>query len=412
VSDLKKKKIALFNYGGGMRGLIPAHIMSEIEHRTGLRMAEMVDIFCGPSTGAILNGALTLRHPDNPDQPKYRARHMVKFYEREGLRIFPPDRFRSFRGLIHDFNNRMMKISQLNAIFRHGHYDPANLGRALKALYGASKLGDSLQSLIIPAYNIDGEQLIAITEGGETDDSPAHTQNNVMDRGGHAIWMKNMLSGRNRHKPQNVSLYNAIMASCAAPTFFPCHYFTMRKQEEDIARTYSCIDGSIFDNPCISYHGAIRQHLEDDEELVMLCLGTGQTNRSIKKEDWNKYGSLGYVDPVNDLPLINIFFHAPESALIEGFADEMNGNFYNFNKSLIYGREDKDWPALEIDNGHPDNLKKMHNFAMEVIEENHKEFDKVCHLLVSNRDIKKSQGKSLFSGFKELIRTKRIANTG
>jgi uncharacterized protein len=55
--------IALFNYGGGLRGMIPAQIMSHIEADTGLRMADMVDVFAGPSTGAILNAALTLRRP-------------------------------------------------------------------------------------------------------------------------------------------------------------------------------------------------------------------------------------------------------------------------------------------------------------------------------------------------------------
>ena len=162
----KKTMIALFNYGGGMRGLIPAHIMSRIEDETGLRMADMVDIFCGPSTGSILNAALTLRHPDEPSQPKFRARHMVRFYEREGARIFPPDSIREFRGLIHYFNNRTMKLGKLKALMRHGHYDPSNLGAALEALYGDSLLKDSLRTLIIPNYNIDGEQIQVVEEKG------------------------------------------------------------------------------------------------------------------------------------------------------------------------------------------------------------------------------------------------------
>ena len=114
-----KKKIALFNYGGGMRGLIPAHFMARIEEVTGLYMTDMVDIFTGPSTGAILNAALNVPHPDNPHIPRFRARHMVKFYEREGINIFPQDRTREFRALIHDFNNRTMKIGQLRSLFRH-----------------------------------------------------------------------------------------------------------------------------------------------------------------------------------------------------------------------------------------------------------------------------------------------------
>jgi patatin-like phospholipase/acyl hydrolase len=146
-----KQTIALFNYGGGIRGLIPAYIMAKIEDATDLRMTEMVDIFSGPSTGSILNAAMTLRHPDEPSQPKYRARHMVRFYEREGINIFPPDSFREFRGLIHDVNNRTVKLNKINNIFKHGHYDPTYLGAALRALFGDIKLKDSLRSLIIPS---------------------------------------------------------------------------------------------------------------------------------------------------------------------------------------------------------------------------------------------------------------------
>ena len=119
--------IALFNYGGGMRGLVPAHIMATIEKRTGLAMTDMVDIFCGPSTGAILNAAMNIPHPHKPGCPKYKAKFMVRFYEQEGLKIFPPDKFRSFRSFIHDFNNRTMKIGQLNTLFEHGHYSRDHL---------------------------------------------------------------------------------------------------------------------------------------------------------------------------------------------------------------------------------------------------------------------------------------------
>ena len=136
MTQNNKTIVALFTYGGGMRGLIPAYIMSKIEERTGYRMAEMVDIFAGPSTGAILNAAITRRHPNNPKKLLYKARHLVRFYERDGHKIFPADHFREFRGILHDFNNRTLKISQLKSIFKHGHYDPQNLGESLKALYG------------------------------------------------------------------------------------------------------------------------------------------------------------------------------------------------------------------------------------------------------------------------------------
>ena len=384
--------ITIFNYGGGLRGMIPAHIMARIEADTGLRMADMVDVFSGPSTGAILNAALTLRNPDSAAKPKYRARHLVKFYEREGERIFPPDRFREFRGLIHDFNNRTMRIGQLNTLFRHGHYNPSNLGRALRALYGEAKLGDSLKSLIIPTYNIDGEQLRVVMEEGETRESHVHTKNNFMDTGGHALWLKHMKINRglvDTSKTPDVTLYDAVMASTAAPTYFPCHHFTARWPGHVRPHHYTAIDGSIFDNPAITYIGALRQHLLPGQKVIMIGLGTGYTNKSIKKDDWNSYGSLGVVDPVNDLPLINIFFHATESALLDAFAAEMKGDLYLLNKSMVVDRQ-PDWPSTQMDHGSPENMRRLRDFAESLIEDNRGQYEAICDLLVKNHDDRQS----------------------
>ncbi len=387
--------IALFNNGGGMRGLVPAHIMARIEEVTGLRMADMVDIFTGPSTGAILNAAMVVPHPEHPGRPKYRARHLVKFYEREGQNIFPSDRFREFRGIVHDFNNRTLKLSRLKWLFRHGHYDPAHLGAALRALYGETRLSDSLQTLIIPTYNIDGAQIGIAEEKDETGDSPARTKNNLIDKGGYAVWLKNVRTGfpgDAAAQTPDVSLYDAVMASCAAPTYFPCHHFNARNPATGDTTHYSGIDGVIFDNPCISYQGAIRRHVPEHHRLIMIILGTGHTNRSIRKEDWNRFGALGIVDPVNDLPLINIFFHASESALMESFTEEMGENLFVLNKSMI--QQSSGGPALpnlQIDDASPENLKNMRSFAQAILEENQSRFDDMCHLLVSHRDRKEDE---------------------
>lgn len=395
MSDTPPPVITLFNYGGGLRGLIPAQIMAHIEQDTGLRIADMVDVFAGPSTGAILNAAMNLRNPENNSTPKYRARHLVRFYEREGERIFPPDRFRDLRGLIHDFNNRTMRISQLNNILDHGHYNPSNLGRALKALYGDARLNDSLKSLIIPAYNIDGEQLRVFSDTGELGPS-IHSRGNYMDTAGHALWMKNIKINGNigaRHKTMDVSLFDAVMASTAAPTYFPCHHFQARWPGHTHQHHYTAIDGSIFDNPSSTYFGAMKPHLLPGQDVVMIALGTGYTNKSIKKDEWNRFGSLGVVDPVNDLPLINIFFHASESALLDTFKDEMKGNLHIFNKSLVSGRE-ADWPSIQIDDGSPENMKHLKNFADGIVEDKRAEYEKVCDILVSNYERKKDRAKA------------------
>lgn len=389
--DDKESVIALFNCGGGLRGLIPAHIMVEIEKKTGLRMSEMVDIFCGPSTGAILNAALTLPHQDHPHRAKYRARHLVRFYEREGAKIFPRDRFRELRGLLHDFNNRLTKISQLESVFKHGNYNPSYLSKALRALYGSAKFSDSLKSLIIPFYSLDGHNF----PEGPAQGSSSSALRHYARAGGHAVWLRNMKLHNSKHyinTTPDVLLHDAVMASCAAPTYFPCHHFNIGWPDERGNKEYAGIDGNIFDNPAVSYFGSIQKQLEPHQKLVMIGLGTGHTNRSIKKEKWNKYGSLGVVDPVNDLPLINIFFHASESALSHSLLHELGDDFYMFNKTLLDGAPEN--PSIRIDDGSPENLKRMREFADNMMEEYAPQLDDVCHILVNNRDRKFKTQKS------------------
>lgn len=395
--NASKTIVVLFNYGGGMRGLIPAHFMSRIEEVTGLRMVDMIDVFAGPSTGSILNAAMNIPHPDNPTRPRFQAKQMVRFYEREGIKIFPQDRFRDFRAMVHDFNNRTMKIGQLKKLFRHGHYDPAHLKMCLKALYGDNKLSDSLRSLIIPTYNLDGDQLTVIEEEGEDQDAPVHTKNNFMDQGGYAVWLKNMKLP-NHHATPNVLLHDAVLASTAAPTFFPCHHFPVDYDDTGQTAQYTGIDGSIFDNPCISYHGAIRQHIPKDYKVIMIMLGTGHTHRSFKREDWNKLGGLGVVDPVNNLPLINILFHASETALLDSFAQEVGDDMYMFNKSMIAGEKTERSPNTQIDDASPENLKRLYHFFEDTLEENKTQFDEMCNVLVRNHEANKAAEKQERTG--------------
>lgn len=379
--------IALFTYGGGMRGLVPAHIMAAIESRTGLGMAEMVDLFTGPSTGSILNAALTRPHRRRPFEPQYKAKHMIRFYEREGASIFPYDRFREFRGLLHDFNNRTVKISKLSQMMRHGHYNARHLAKALYALYGDAKLGDSVTSLVIPCYSLGGED----REGRV---------------GGAAMWLKNIKSpayNPTASKPLDVTLYDAVMASAAAPTYFPCHDFSAYDPNNGTWRTVHAIDGSIFDNPCISYQGAIKPHVPEDYQPIMVCLGTGITNRPIHKDEWNRFGALGVVDPANDLPLINIFFHASESAMMESFGKELGRDLFMFNRSMLLPIPGETLPSVDIDDATPENMARLERFAHVILEDNKTQFDELCHILVSNRDRKHTQQNDFMKTLKRTV---------
>lgn len=409
----QKRFITVYNYGGGIRGIIPAMIMAEIENRTELRMAQMVDMFTGPSTGSILNAALTRPHRRRPGISQYKARHMVRFYEREGRNIFPIDRFRDFRGLIHDFNNRTMKIGTLSKLFRHGHYSPDNLAKAIHQLLGDIKLEESIASIVIPTYNIAGTALEVMEEAGENEDSPARTMNNFYDHGGRAVWIRHLIGeayNPKHHKTIDVRTFDAVMASCAAPTYFPCHEFSAMDSNVNLMRHYHAIDGSIFDNPCISYHGAIRPHVPKDQTLTMLAFGTGYTHKTMTKEEWNQFGALGVVDPVNDYPLINIFFHASESALMQAFSEEVGeDNLFIFNKSMYDDMNiQTGLPSTQIDDATPANIHKLKLFAQAIIEENESRLDEACHILVKNYEDKHNIDKE--EGFIEALKKSIFGN--
>ena len=57
MGDVKK---ILSIDGGGIRGVIPALVLAEIEKRTNKRVADMFDLIAGTSTGGILALGLTI----------------------------------------------------------------------------------------------------------------------------------------------------------------------------------------------------------------------------------------------------------------------------------------------------------------------------------------------------------------
>ena len=129
----------------------------------------------------------------------------------------------------------------------------------------------------------------------------------------------------------------------------------------------------------------------------MLLFGTGYTSKSLTKDEWNQFGALGVVDPVNDYPLINIFFHASESALMQAFSEELgDDNLYIFNKSIFdESNVDGGLPSQQIDDSSPENLKRLKNFAYAILEENMGRLDDVCQMLTQNYEAKRAEEETL-----------------
>src|SRR5438067_8204092 len=72
--------------GGGVRGIIPALVLAEVERRTGKRTAELFDLVTGTSTGGIIALAMTV--PGDDGAPRWTADELADLYRTKGNVIF------------------------------------------------------------------------------------------------------------------------------------------------------------------------------------------------------------------------------------------------------------------------------------------------------------------------------------
>jgi hypothetical protein len=88
--DKKKRTIfILYVPGGGMRGIIPAVVLSRLEQLLETPAGETFQVFNGVSTGSILAAALTARDDKDPTKPKLTARDVVELFRKHGPEFFP-----------------------------------------------------------------------------------------------------------------------------------------------------------------------------------------------------------------------------------------------------------------------------------------------------------------------------------
>ena len=74
--------------GGGIRGVIPAVLLAEMEKRTERPVSELFDLIAGTSTGGILAAGLSVPDLANPAVPKFTAGRLLALYEKRGEEIF------------------------------------------------------------------------------------------------------------------------------------------------------------------------------------------------------------------------------------------------------------------------------------------------------------------------------------
>jgi uncharacterized protein len=155
--------------GGGIKGVVPAAFLAQLEEALGESVTHFFDLIASTSTGGIITLGLGLGMP---------AADILRFYERLGPVVFAGNRF----------GGALRRIG-----FAKYHVQP--LRRALEATFGEKTLGESRSRLVIPALNLEtGEVHLYKT---------AHHPRFEVD-----------------YKERAVEV---ALATAAAPTYFPAH---------------------------------------------------------------------------------------------------------------------------------------------------------------------------------------------
>jgi predicted acylesterase/phospholipase RssA len=229
--------------GGGIRGIIPALVLCEIEKRTGRRTAELFDLVAGTSTGGILACALT-----RPGA--LAAEELVGLYAEEGPRIFS-------RPLL----KRVLSVNG----WVDERYDDDGLNAALVRYLGGAHLREATTAVMVTAYDIAGR---------------------------FAFFFR---SERAKADPTyDFPLWEVARSTAAAPTYFEPWEAT------DLAgaRTYPLIDGGIYaNNPAMC---ALAELGRERVDLVG-SLGTGSQIRPYSYAKARRWGQLAWARPLIDM---------------------------------------------------------------------------------------------------------------
>lgn len=266
---MSNKKFRILSIdGGGLRGLIPLQVIKQIEELTNEPIHKSFDLIAGTSTGGLLACALTLQDFDATEAGtrKFDLIQIEDIYKNRGKLIFPISK--------NIFSKNINKISKW---FRP-QFNAFNLNEILIEYFGDNRITSCLRPLFITSFNIHRNIPIFFT----TREASLFSD-------------------------KNSKLTEVCRATSAAPTYFQSHSFDYNSEK------IVCVDGGvIMNNPTIGAlvevlgnsdykHYRIENKRLNLEDITILSLGTGRSNKILKSNDSKNWGRLKWIKPIIDI---------------------------------------------------------------------------------------------------------------
>jgi patatin-like phospholipase/acyl hydrolase len=275
--------------GGGIRGIIPATVLAELERQSGRRVYELFDMLAGTSTGGLLSLALTTPGPDG--RARWSAADLIQLYRENGTEIFS-------RSLWH-------RIVSADSILDE-KYPATGLEAVLKRYFGETKLSQALAEVLVTAYELE-DRNATFFKRRKALETPAGDD--------HEMW-------------------KVARATASAPTYFE----PFQMQVKDSPRAWALVDGGVFaNNPAMCAYADARR-FEADAKLVLVSLGTGELQQPIRYEDAKDWGRLAWARPILDV----VFDGVSDTTDYELRQVMEDGTYFRLQTALDTGNDEMD----------------------------------------------------------------------
>ena len=308
--------------GGGVRGIIPARILAELELRSGKPITELFDLMVGNSTGGLI--VLGLNIPDENGKPKYSAIDLVNLYNQKSRQIF--------------------KTSLIRKIYTGfglwaPKYDRTYYDAVLKDFFGDIRMSELLKPTGVISYNL-------------------------------STGLPHLWSSEYARKRPNRDFYvrDIAGATSAAPTYFAPKLLV----DNDNNLEYQA-DGGIFaNNPesaAISMAFELNNKLKR-ENIILISLGTGTIKLNTQASKLKDAGIIGWVIKDN---LIDVMMNAQS----EWYDSEVGEEYYNSCRiQLLLNKK-----LSAMDDTSTSHLKSLLRSAEDYISSNSELIDKIVNIL-------------------------------
>jgi hypothetical protein len=307
--------------GGGIRGIIPAVILSALQARLGTDLCQAFDLIAGTSTGGII--ALGVGTRCNNGKP-YAPDQLVDMYVQNGPAIFKKNFLTSEKALI------LPK------------YSPDSLEATLEKFFADTQFNSALTPLLISSYDLQSQLPF--------------------------FFKSHRIAGDASYDWPVVSI---ARATSAAPTFFPPLHLTRDKSNED----YCLVDGGVFvNNPSMAAYAEARALYPHAEEFIVVSVGTGDRQDQITfavAQEWGLFGWAKQIVPV----LMDSVSEAVDYQL-----KVLPGCTY-----CRLQIDQLQQASADMDDVTPDNLQNLQTVAKDYVAANTAELDRICALLKEGR---------------------------